>query len=222
MVVKNNIISIVARLTAIVTLGFSVSAANAGDLSIVVKDDDGAPLEHAVVQLTPKFDFSAPPTQMANAEMRQRNTLFEPFVLPVRVGTSVSFPNLDEARHHVYSFSRAKPFELRLYGKDESNSITFDNTGVVALGCNIHDNMLAYILVTDAPIYVTTGESGMAAFTDLENGVYDISIWHPGQKNRDSNESWSVEVTDAKVTQDVQIELRRVWGQQRDPAEGQY
>ncbi len=222
MVVKNKIILIVTRLTMVLTTGLLALTANAGDLRIVVSDGDGAALEHAVVQLTPKFEPSAPLADMPSAEMRQQNTLFEPFVLPVRVGTNVSFPNLDEARHHVYSFSRAKPFELRLYGKDESNSITFDNPGVVALGCNIHDNMLAYIFVTEAPMYLTTGAEGIAAFTGLENGVYDVSIWHPGQRDRDNNESWTVEVVDGEIVRNVSVELRRVWGQQRDPAEGQY
>lgn len=222
MVAKMKRVSVAAMMAAAMVTGFSAVAAKAGDLAVSVKDADGDPLEHAVVQLTPQFELSAPTAKMASTEMRQQNTLFDPFVLPIRVGTSVSFPNLDEARHHVYSFSRAKPFELRLYGKDESNSITFDNTGVVALGCNIHDNMLAYIFVTEAPIYLTTGPDGTAVFNGLENGSYDVSIWHPGQRNRDNSETWSVDISDGRITRDVTVDLRRVWGQQRQPAEGQY
>ena len=222
MVANNRVLPILPRLLSAWMLVAASFPAIAGDLTVSVTDGDGSSLEHAVVQLFPKFTLSSPLAQMPNAEMRQQNTLFEPFVLPVRVGTNVSFPNLDEARHHVYSFSRAKPFELRLYGKDESNSITFDNSGVVALGCNIHDNMLAYIYVTEAPIYLKTNASGVAVFEGLENGSYDVSVWHPGQKDRDTSETWSVEITEGTVNRDVEIDLRRVWGQQREPAEGQY
>ncbi|MBO6570554.1 MAG: hypothetical protein JJ960_17510 [Kordiimonadaceae bacterium] len=222
MVAKKNILSNAIRMATSLVIGFAAFSVNAGDLVVTAKNTDGDPLEFTVVQLTPKFETSLTWSGMLNAEMRQQNTLFQPFVLPVKVGTSVSFPNLDEARHHVYSFSRAKPFELRLYGKDESNSITFDNAGVVALGCNIHDNMLAYIYVTEAPIYLTTGPDGTITFSDLENGSYELSVWHPGQKDRDNSEAWSVDITGGQTNRELTVDMRRVWGQQRQPAEGQY
>ena len=222
MVANFKSVSLTFRLLAASAIAAIASPVTAGDLTVSVKDSNGSPLEHAVVQLFPKFALSSPLAEMPNAEMRQQNTLFEPFVLPVRVGTSVSFPNLDEARHHVYSFSSAKPFELRLYGKDVSNSIIFDNAGIVALGCNIHDNMLAYILVTESPIYLKTNVSGDAVFQGLENGSYDVSVWHPGQKDRDNIERWAIDITDGAISKEFSTEMRRVWGQQRDPAEGQY
>ena len=197
-------------------------AAVAGDLIVRVTTDKGEPLENAVVSLTPKFEPTRAMPASAAKEMRQENTLFAPFVLPVQTGTNVSFPNFDEARHHVYSFSKAKRFELRLYGKDESRSIEFEQPGVVALGCNIHDNMLAYIYVTDAPIFKKTDAQGQVELLNLEDGQYDIDVWHPGQHSKGVPETVSVNVggTPSEVTRSIR--LRRVWGQQRPPADGQY
>ncbi len=208
-------------LLAAVTVGVS-RACLAGPLSVEVTDNDGQALVNAVVSLSPAFPLSQPPEDMNRAEMRQENTLFAPFVLPVRTGTRVSFPNFDEARHHVYSFSKARTFELRLYGKDETNAIEFDQAGVVALGCNIHDNMLAYIYVTDAPIYGTTDEHGRADFPTLENGSYQLTVWHPGIRKNGAPEPVTLTIGDTNAVQKLTVRLRRVWGQQRPPADGQY
>ena len=77
----------------------------------------------------------------------QQNLQFHPFLTIVPVGADVSFPNLDPTKHHVYSFSPAKKFELKLFAKDQSRTVHFDKPGVVALGCNIHDQMSAFIVV---------------------------------------------------------------------------
>lgn len=210
-------------LVALAYVMCSFGAVSAGDLTVAVTDDKGKPLADSVVLLTPKFALSGPVEANGDTVMQQQNTLFDPFVLPVQTGTRVSFPNLDEARHHVYSFSKAKPFELRLYGKDESNSIEFETPGVVALGCNIHDNMLAYIYVTDASIYLKTDESGVAAFEGLEDGNYDVEAWHPGLRNGEELPGFKdYSVTGEKSDLTIGLKLRRVWGQQRPAAEGQY
>lgn len=205
-----------------VALMTSFGAVNAGDLAVRVSDDKGEAISNAVVTLTPAFNLSRPFQSMEMAEMRQENTLFAPFVLPVRVGTSVSFPNFDESRHHVYSFSQAKRFELRLYGKDETNSIQFEKSGVVALGCNIHDNMLAYVYVTDAPIYLKSDQAGQAIFQDLEDGMYEINVWHPGVRKNGAPEPAKVQIDDTAAALTLTLRLRRVWAEQKEPAEGQY
>ena len=74
----------------------------------------------------------------------------------------MSFPNLDPTKHHVYSFSPAKRFELKLFAKDQSRTVHFDKPGVVALGCNIHDQMSAFIVVTDSAWTARTNAQGMA------------------------------------------------------------
>lgn len=194
----------------------------AGPLTVKVSDHNGSALENAVVFLTPQFTLKAPVPLRDDAEMRQQNILFSPVVLPVQVGTSVSFPNFDESRHHVYSFSKAKRFELRLYGKDESNSIVFDTPGAVAIGCNIHDNMLAYIYVTEAPVFAKTGVDGLAEFTGLENGEYEMTIWHPGSRRKGAPAPQTIAVDDQPLQTEAKIRLKRVWGTQREPDETPY
>ncbi len=114
--------------------------------------------------------------------MAQENQQFDPYVLPVQVGTAVEFPNHDSFRHHVYSFSSSKPFELKLFGGTERQVVTFEKEGVVALGCNIHDNMLGYIFVVPTPYFAKTGENGKAVF-NLPAGAYTVKVWHPTQKS---------------------------------------
>src|SRR5262249_4619853 len=101
----------------------------------------------------------------------------------------VAFPNLDTVRHHVYSFSAPHPFELKLYGKDETRTVKFDKAGVIALGCNIHDMMVGFIRVVDTPYAVKTDASGRAVLRDLPDGAATVRIWHPylkGQNNETS------------------------------------
>lgn len=197
------------------------TVASAGDLSVTVRDINGEPLENAVVTLTPSFQLSAPFKNMQSTEMRQENTLFAPFVLPVAVGTQVTFPNFDEFRHHVYSFSSAKRFELRLYGQDETKAIVFEKSGVVALGCNIHDNMLAYIYVTEAPIFIKTDTEGVAQFDGLQDGTYEVSAWHPGMRGKRGAKPQDVVVGEVS-TASFDLKLRRVWGVQTPPAGEDY
>ena len=99
----------------------------------------------------------------------QQNLQFHPFLTIVPVGADVSFPNLDPTKHHVYSFSPAKRFELKLFARDQSRTVHFDKPGVVALGCNIHDQMSAFIVVTDSAWTARTNAQGMAVFADAPN-----------------------------------------------------
>jgi len=105
-------------------------------------------------------------------------------VLIVPVGSTVSFPNKDKVRHHVYSFSAPKKFELKLYGRDETRSVTFDKPGAVSLGCNIHDGMIAFIFVSDTPFAAKTGADGSATVQDAPTGASTLLVWHPDLKAR--------------------------------------
>ncbi len=156
------------------------TAARAGDLEVLVKTAKGQAVRDAVVTLYPAsgsvsgsihFDW---PYRMA-----QQNLMFDPFVLIVPVGASVAFPNRDAVRHQVYSFSPTHPFELKLYGKDESRSVRFDKVGVVALGCNIHDSMVAFIKVVDTPYAAKTDPNGQAGLHAAPAGPAVLHIWHP-------------------------------------------
>lgn len=111
--------------------------------------------------------------------MDQRDLEFAPHVLPVIRGTSVRFPNSDETRHQVYSFSDARTFELRLYEGGNAEPVEFDRSGVVTLGCNIHDWMLGYILVLDTPAFARFGDDTRAMLDGLPAGRYRVHLWHP-------------------------------------------
>ena len=160
--------------------------AAAGDVTVEVRDAAGKPVRDAVVMVRPAAGVK-PGTPMKVSwpmMMAQQNIQFAPYVLVVPLGSNVSFPNKDKVRHHVYSFSAPKRFELKLYGKDESRSITFDKPGVVSLGCNIHDAMIAFIYVTDTPYAAKSGADGVAVVQDVPAGASTLLVWHPDLKAR--------------------------------------
>lgn len=157
----------------------NAGAACAADLTVVVKTGSGKPVTDAVVSVYPAAGASGPIRFAWPLEVDQRNMQFEPFVLIVPVGADVSFPNRDSVRHHVYSFSPTKPFELKLYGRDESRSVRFDKVGVVALGCNIHDSMVAFLKVVDTPFAAKSDASGTVVLRGLPAGAAEVRVWHP-------------------------------------------
>ena len=110
--------------------------------------------------------------------MDQRNLMFVPDVLVVQTGTAVDFPNSDQVRHQVYSFSPAKPFQLALYAGRAHAPVVFEHAGLVTVGCNIHDSMLGYIWVTDSPWFGRTGANGTLQLRDLTSGDYTVRVWH--------------------------------------------
>ena len=158
----------------------------AGDLSVAVTNQAGQPVRDAVVMVRTagRASAGAPVRLSGPLVMAQQNVAFQPYVLIVPVGSSVSFPNRDRVRHHVYSFSAAKKFELKLYGKDESRSVTFDKPGAVSLGCNIHDRMIGFIYVTDTPYAAKSGADGVAVVQDVPAGAATLLVWHPDIKTR--------------------------------------
>ena len=158
------------------------SSSYGAELSIRLSNLSGAVLADAVV-----FDSKAR-VGPGSAESRKRQTIvqrgrvFEPFVTVVEKGTSILFPNDDPMLHHVYSFSPAKHFEIKLYKGTPAAPILFDKTGVVALGCNVHDWMLAYVLVVDTPIFERSGKDGVAHLRPIAAGTYDLMVWYPGMR----------------------------------------
>ncbi len=157
-----------------------------GDLSVDVRDTAGRPVRDAVVMVRPNGGVK-PGTPMKVSwpmVMAQQNVAFTPYVLVVPLGSAVSFPNKDKVRHHVYSFSTPKRFELKLYGRDESRAVTFDKTGAVSIGCNIHDSMIAFIYVSDTPYAAKSNEAGVAVVGDAPAGGSQLLVWHPDLKAR--------------------------------------
>ena len=146
-------------------------------LSVTVAGADGRPVEGAVVLVEPVAAAPRPAAGL-KAIMDQRNLMFVPDVLVVQTGTAVDFPNSDQVRHQVYSFSSAKPFQLALYAGRAHAPVVFDHAGLVTLGCNIHDSMVGYIWVTDSPWFGRTGANGTLQLHDLAPGEYLVHIWH--------------------------------------------
>lgn len=139
-----------------------------------------------------------------SAIVDQVNKEFVPFVVPVQAGAAVTFPNRDNIRHHVYSFSAAKAFDLKLYSGVAANPVVFDRPGPVALGCNIHDWMVAYVYVVDSPWFAKTDKAGGASL-DLPDGEYDVKVWHPWQTAEAAPQRIKVGAGDARVSFQIDI-----------------
>ena len=158
-------------------LGLSMGPSIAASVQLTVVDEQGRPVPGAVVFLdSPQASKVVRP--MAQVDMAQQNKRFVPDVLLVTRGTPVAFPNRDTVRHHVYSFSPTKRFELKLYVGTPAQPVVFDQPGVAVLGCNIHDQMSAHVVVVDTPVFAKTDASGVARL-DLPAGDHQLKTWHP-------------------------------------------
>lgn len=160
----------------VVTAVTRIAAAPA-TLTATVKDAKGAPVTDAVVSLIP-LEAAAPPPAESPGEVAQEMQEFLPYVTVVQAGTKVAFPNRDSVQHHVYSLSKAKKFELPLYSPGQKESLVFESTGLVTLGCNIHDWMIAYLLVVPTPWYAKTDAQGLTSVA-APAGRYRVEVWHP-------------------------------------------
>jgi len=153
-------------------------------VSIRVEDPDRAPVVDAVVSLVPigpdrRAGSESPPSTVRRATMDQVDLAFVPHVLAVAVGTVVDFPNSDQVRHSIYSFSAARTFEVKLYRGFEAPPITFDRPGLVVLGCNIHDHMVGFVYVLDAPYFGVSDASGAIELPGVRPGRYRLELRHP-------------------------------------------
>lgn len=153
------------------------SSIYAAEVQIRLLDQNGVPLADAVAEL----QMAQPPQLADTAEVAQKDLTFVPFVSAIQKGTRVEFPNQDKTRHHVYSFSPAKVFELKLYAGKPEAPVLFDKAGVVALGCNIHDYMQAFIYVGDSPYLAVSSNEGVVLLKDVPAGRYQLKVWHPWQ-----------------------------------------
>lgn len=151
----------------------------AGTLEVTVRDDAGKPVPGAVVFVDAPGGPVAESSQQDTAVMDQAGKKFVPQILVVPVGAKVSFPNSDNIRHHVYSFSEARNFELPLYAGTPADPISFPVAGVVVLGCNIHDWMRGYIVVVPQPFFAQTNPQGVATLSGVPPGRWRVQGWHP-------------------------------------------
>lgn len=198
--------TLILPILAALTLALPAMAA---DLTVTVTTPAGQPVKDAVVTLKPPGGGSATPTRFSwPYVVAQQNIQFDPFVLIVPVGSTVSFPNRDNVRHHVYSFSPVKKFELKLYGHDETRSVLFDKAGVAPIGCNIHDQMIAYVVVVDTPFAAKTGADGVAVIHGLPAGAAAMTVWQPYMKTPKNQQVRMVGVPAAGGREAVVADLR--------------
>lgn len=165
-------------------IGFSLLAAVAGGaqaavVTVSVADESGHPLINSVVMLDPSGG-KLPVKPMAQVDIGQIKRQFNPQITVVTVGTPVNFPNFDTVRHHVYSFSPIKTFELKLYAGVPNTPVVFDKPGAAVLGCNIHDQMAAWVVVVDTPYHARTNAAGQAVLEGIPAGSYKLRAWHAG------------------------------------------
>ncbi|MBI1408245.1 MAG: methylamine utilization protein [Caulobacter sp.] len=182
----------------------------AGDLVVEVRGADGAPVRDAVVTVYPASGVPRGPIKFPwPLTVAQQNIQFDPFVLVAPVGAAVSFPNRDKVQHHVYSFSAGNRFELKLFGKDESRSVTFKAVGVAAIGCNIHDQMVGFVKVVDTPFALKTGADGLATIRGLPAGAATVRVWHPYLRAPKNEVSSAVTApASGAIRQSVKVDIR--------------
>ncbi len=159
-------------------LALVLTPAWSATVQVLVLDGAGKPLADAAVFLESREQRLAF-KPASGAEMAQNKKQFDPKVLVVPVGTVVAFPNRDTVRHHVYSFSPSKTFELKLYTGSDANPVLFDRPGIAVLGCNIHDNMTAWVVVVETPYYGRSAQAGIVALASVPPGNYRLRVWHP-------------------------------------------
>jgi plastocyanin len=195
---------LLASLFAFATL-MAAGLAHAADLTVVVRDDKGKPVADAVVILDVP---AATKPRPGSFTINQKDMQFVPFVLVVPRGSTIGFGNLDPFRHHVYSFSKGNKFELKLFGQGETRPVRFDTPGVVAIGCNIHDAMQAFVQVVDTPHAAKSGADGKVTLRDVPAGAFKLRVWHPRLRAPANQLTLDVN-TRQDVTVPVAVKLRR-------------
>jgi plastocyanin len=205
---------IAGALAALFAGGCACAAdAPAGSLVARVVAAGGQPVADAVVIAVPVDPASVPAGRARAEQLDQIDKEFVPKVKAVFVGSTVAFPNKDTVRHHVYSFSPARRFELPLYAGVPSQPVLFDKPGVVVLGCNIHDWMVGYIYVAESPWFGKTGADGRVVIADLPPRRYAVRVWHPQQESDEETTRRTLDIAagqtlDATWTVPLKPELR--------------
>lgn len=177
----------------------------AADITVEVRDSKGNKLKDAIVYV--ENSKTAKQTASKEFEVEQKGRQFNPQISVVQTGTNILFPNRDKVRHHVYSFSPAKKFELKLYSGVPTNPVNFDKAGTVVLGCNIHDTMLAYIHIVDTPYFAKTDASGLAKISNLPEESYELKVWHYAlqAENKPAEQTISVKASNQPVVMQLEI-----------------
>jgi len=186
----------------------AATAATPASVRIAVVDNDGLPVRDAVVELhsnTPPQEAIRFPWKMG---MAQKDRAFTPGTLIVARGSTVAFPNLDNVRHSIYSFSKPARFEIELYGRDQTRTQTFNVAGSVKLGCNIHDEMRGYIRVTDTPFAGKTDQNGHITLSGMASGGARLTVWHPALRAPGNETTSAITITGGAQSHKLKVALR--------------
>jgi plastocyanin len=140
-----------------------------------------------------------------HAVVEQRGREFAPHLLVVPTGSTVAFPNFDTIFHNVFSRSDSAAFDLGLYRSGQSREITLDKDGIVRLGCSLHANMSAYVVVISQPHYVVTDDAGRFRFRSLEPGKYKARVW--SERTEPSTRDIVVQAGDNTLSFDVKARV---------------
>ena len=184
------------RMSLLLALLFPLAAqAQAAEIAATVLDEQKRPLADAVVVAVPSDGSLRAASSPREGVVDQVDKEFTPRVTAVLVGAAVRFPNNDNVRHQVYSFSPAKRFELPLYAGVPAQPVVFDKPGVVVLGCNIHDWMIGYVYVSESPYFAKTGADGRALLSELPPREYVVRVWHPQLRAAEETTRKTVDVS---------------------------
>lgn len=182
---------------------------------VTILDIQGKPKEHhdGVVVFLDALEHAPPASPPTESQaIRQINKQFIPEVLPVLVGTTVEFPNNDIVYHNVFSLFKAKPFDLGIYEQGGSKSVTFDQSGLVKVYCNIHSQMVAYVLVLENPYFTITDREGRFMIPDVPEGAATVRTWYPRSKQHAERAvratAQGLRDVDLKVVEQVHFEIR--------------
>lgn len=187
------------------------------NFTITVTNQSDDPVEYVVISAFAQNGSNIFPPSNSTLLIDQIDKEFIAHVTPIQTGTAIEFPNHDQIRHHVYSFSPAKNFEIPLYKGVPAKPILFDKAGVVSLGCNIHDWMSAYIYVTDTPHFTMTDEMGQASM-ELPPGDYEIQYWHPNMDENKVHPAPTIQLERGlSQTISTQISIKQSWSFRRGP-----
>lgn len=187
---------------------YVATAAGSASVRVQVVDANGMPVRDAVVELTSAGDAGGPIRFPWKMGMAQKGLQFTPGTLVVAKGSTVAFPNLDQVRHSIYSFSKPARFEIELYGRDQTRTQSFPITGSVRLGCNIHDDMRGYIRVTDTPFAGKADHNGYVTLAGMSPGSASLTVWHPQLRGPANELKSAFSVSGAAQTHRLKITVR--------------
>ncbi len=189
-------------------LAFALAAAPPASLRVQVVDASGMPVRDAVVELRPAKASGGAIRFPWKMGMAQKNRQFAPGTLIVAKGSTVAFPNLDNVRHSIYSFSKPARFAIDLYGRDQTRTQTFNVAGSIKLGCNIHDDMRGYIRVTDTPFAAKTDHNGYVTLTGMAGGSASLTVWHPMLRTPTGEKRSAITITGGAQNHKLAVALR--------------